>query len=94
MNKLKGVHPIIEKIMEFRTLSKLYSTYVVGLENATLKDGKIHTIYRQAFTSTGRLSSVEPNLQNIPIRYEEGRNINSDLFEGYLNSEEVVLLFE
>jgi len=75
LNKLKGVHPIIEKIMEFRTLSKLYSTYVVGLENATLKDGKIHTIYRQAFTSTGRLSSVEPNLQNIPIRYEEGRNI-------------------
>ena len=61
--------------MSYRTLTKLYSTYVVGLENAVLSDGKIHTIYRQAFTSTGRLSSVEPNLQNIPIRYEEGRLI-------------------
>ncbi len=75
LNKLKKYHPIIEKVMIFRTLSKLYSTYIVGLENAILKDGKIHTIYRQAFTSTGRLSSVEPNLQNIPIRYPEGREI-------------------
>ncbi len=75
LNKLKGRHPIIEKIMEYRTLTKLHSTYVVGLENSVLGDGKIHTIYRQAFTSTGRLSSVEPNLQNIPIRYEEGREI-------------------
>lgn len=75
LNKLLGYHPIIEKIMLYRTLTKLYSTYVVGLENAVLGDGKIHTIYRQAFTSTGRLSSVEPNLQNIPIRYEEGREI-------------------
>ncbi len=75
LNKLKRHHPIIEKIMTFRTLSKLYSTYIVGLENSILGDGKIHTIYRQAFTSTGRLSSVEPNLQNIPIRYEEGREI-------------------
>lgn len=68
-------HPIIEKIMIYRTLTKLHSTYIIGLENAILKDGKIHTIYRQAFTSTGRLSSVEPNLQNIPIRYQEGREI-------------------
>lgn len=75
LNKLKMHHPIIEKIITFRTLSKLYSTYIVGLENSILGDGKIHTIYRQAFTSTGRLSSVEPNLQNIPIRYEEGREI-------------------
>lgn len=75
LQKNKEYHPIIEKIMSFRTLSKLYSTYIVGLENAVLKDGKIHTIYRQAFTSTGRLSSVEPNLQNIPIRYQEGREI-------------------
>ena len=75
LNKLKGHHPIIEKIMVYRTLTKLYSTYIVGLENSVLKDGKIHTIYRQAFTSTGRLSSVEPNLQNIPIRYAEGREI-------------------
>lgn len=75
LNKLKKYHPIIEKIMLFRTLSKLYSTYIIGLENAILGDGKIHTIYRQAFTSTGRLSSTDPNLQNIPIRYEEGREI-------------------
>ena len=75
LNKLKHHHPIIEKIMSYRTLSKLYSTYIVGLENSVLSDGKIHTIYRQAFTSTGRLSSVEPNLQNIPIRTEEGRAI-------------------
>jgi DNA polymerase-1 len=75
LNKLKGKHPIIEKIMLYRTLTKLHSTYVIGLKNAVLKDGKIHTIYRQAFTSTGRLSSIEPNLQNIPIRYQEGREI-------------------
>ena len=75
LNKLKNHHPIIEKVMTFRTLSKLYSTYIVGLEKAILGDDKIHTIYRQAFTSTGRLSSVDPNLQNIPIRYPEGREI-------------------
>ncbi len=73
--KLKNHHPIINQIMQYRTLTKLYSTYIVGLDNSILKDGKIHTIYRQAFTSTGRLSSVEPNLQNIPIRYQEGREI-------------------
>jgi DNA polymerase-1 len=75
LEKNKTHHPIIEKIMVFRTLTKLYSTYIVGLENSVLKDGKIHTIYKQAYTSTGRLSSVEPNLQNIPIRYQEGREI-------------------
>lgn len=75
LNKLKDYHPIIEKIMDYRTLTKLHSTYVIGLQKAIMEDGKIHTIYRQAFTSTGRLSSVEPNLQNIPIRYEEGREI-------------------
>ncbi len=75
LNKLKHHHPIIEKVITFRTLSKLYSTYIIGLENSILGDDKIHTIYRQAFTSTGRLSSVEPNLQNIPIRYAEGREI-------------------
>ncbi len=56
-------------------LTKLHSTYIIGLKNAVFEDGKIHTIYRQAFTSTGRLSSIEPNLQNIPIRYQEGREI-------------------
>lgn len=75
LNKLKNRHPIIEKIMLYRTLSKLQSTYVKGLSDAIFEDGKIHTIYKQAFTQTGRLSSIEPNLQNIPIRTERGREI-------------------
>lgn len=75
LNKLKGVHPIIDKIIEYRMLSKLHSTYVEGLLNAVLDDGKIHTIYTQTLTRTGRLSSIEPNLQNIPMRYEEGKLI-------------------
>jgi DNA polymerase-1 len=75
LNKLLGKHPIIEKIIDYRMLTKLHSTYIIGLKNAVFEDGKIHTIYRQAFTSTGRLSSIEPNLQNIPIRYQEGREI-------------------
>lgn len=75
LNKLKGVHPIIDKIIEYRMLTKLHSTYVEGLLNAVLDDGKIHTIYTQTLTRTGRLSSIEPNLQNIPMRYEEGKLI-------------------
>ena len=75
LEKLKGKHPIIDLIMEYRTLSKLYSTYVEGLKPCIAEDGKIHTIYTQATTRTGRLSSIEPNLQNIPIRYEYGRLI-------------------
>ena len=75
LNRLKGKHPIIDLIIEFRMLSKLYSTYVEGLMNCIAKDGKIHTIYTQALTRTGRLSSIEPNLQNIPFRYEYGKMI-------------------
>jgi DNA polymerase-1 len=75
LNKLKKHHPIIEHILNYRTLSKLNSTYVEGLIPHIMEDGKIHTIYMQALTTTGRLSSVEPNLQNIPIRTEEGRLI-------------------
>ncbi|MDD2518438.1 MAG: DNA polymerase I [Bacilli bacterium] len=75
LNKLKGSHPIIEKIIEYRTLTKLYTTYIDGLLNTVMDDNKIHTIYNQTLTRTGRLSSVEPNLQNIPIRYEYGRLI-------------------
>lgn len=75
LNKLKGVHPIIDKIIEYRMLTKLHSTYVEGLLHAVLDDGKIHTIYTQTLTRTGRLSSIEPNLQNIPMRYEEGKLI-------------------
>ncbi len=75
LNKLKGKHPIIDPIIHYRSLTKLQSTYVKGLSEAMHDDGKIHTIYKQAFTQTGRLSSIEPNLQNIPIRTELGRHI-------------------
>ena len=75
LNKLKGSHPIIEKIIEYRTLNKLYTTYIEGLLKTVMEDNKIHTIYNQTLTRTGRLSSVEPNLQNIPIRYEYGKII-------------------
>lgn len=75
LNKLKSYHPIIDKILDYRMLMKLYNTYIEGLLSSSSKDGKIHTIYTQTLTRTGRLSSIEPNLQNIPVRSEEGRNI-------------------
>ena len=75
LQKLKGKHPIIDLILEYRNYSKIVSTYTVSLENAKFPDGKIHTIFKQTLTRTGRLSSVEPNLQNIPIRGEEGRKV-------------------
>ncbi len=74
LNKLKDKHPIIEKIIEYRMLTKLYTTYIEGLLNSCIDD-RIHTIYTQTLTRTGRLSSIEPNLQNIPIRYEYGKLI-------------------
>ena len=75
LEKLKDKHPIIENILEYRLLTKLYSTYIEGLINYIYEDNKIHTIYTQTLTRTGRLSSIEPNLQNIPIRNEYGRLI-------------------
>jgi DNA polymerase-1 len=75
LNKLKGKHPIIEKILEYRSLTKLYTTYIEGLIKEIQSDNKIHTIYNQALTRTGRLSSQEPNLQNIPARDEYGKLI-------------------
>lgn len=75
LQKLVGVHPIIEKILEYRNLTKMNSTYLEGLSNYIEDDGKIHTIYKQNLTRTGRLSSIEPNMQNIPARDEEGRKI-------------------
>lgn len=75
LRKLKNKHEIIPYIMEYRSLTKLQNTYVNGLADAVNDDGKIHTIYKQAFTQTGRLSSIEPNLQNIPIRTKLGRKI-------------------
>ena len=73
--KIRDKHPIIDLILEYRLLTKLYSTYIEGLINSIHDDGKIHTIYTQTLTRTGRLSSIEPNLQNIPIRNEYGRLI-------------------
>ena len=75
LNKLIDKHPIISKILEYRGLTKIKSTYLEGLSNYIKEDGKIHTIYKQNLTRTGRLSSVEPNLQNIPTRDEDGRKI-------------------
>ena len=88
LEKLKGKHPIIEEIIEYRMLTKLYSTYIEGLKNSVFPDGKIHTIYTQTITRTGRLSSIEPNLQNIPIRKEEGRLIRT----AFLPSDDSVIL--
>jgi len=75
LHKLRDSHPIIFKLLEYRTLTKIYGTYVEGLKNTILSDNKIHTIFNQTLTRTGRLSSIEPNLQNIPIKNEEGRII-------------------
>ena len=73
--KLADIHPIINLILEYREMTKLYSTYLEGLSNYILEDGKIHTIFKQTIARTGRLSSTEPNLQNIPVRTEEGKLI-------------------
>lgn len=76
LNKLSDQHPIILKVLEYRTLKKLLSTYVDALPRMiNQKTGKLHTSFNQAITSTGRLSSNNPNLQNIPIREERGREI-------------------
>lgn len=75
LEKLAGVHPVIDHILTYRKLSKIYSTYAEGLKKYILPDGRIHTIYNQCATQTGRLSSSEPNLQNISVRDELGREI-------------------
>ncbi|MBP3841986.1 MAG: DNA polymerase I [Bacilli bacterium] len=75
LDKLVDVHPIINKILEYRAITKLYTTYIEGLKPEIKEDGKVHTIFNQTLTRTGRLSSVSPNLQNIPIRDELGKKI-------------------
>ena len=75
LDKLIDKHPVISAIIDYRRISKLYTTYIDGIRLSLYDDNKIHTIYEQALTQTGRLSSIEPNLQNIPIRTEEGKNI-------------------
>lgn len=75
LEQLKEESPIIKLIMEYRILAKLNSTYAKGLIKDITKEGKIHTRYEQTLAQTGRLSSVNPNLQNIPIKIEEGKKI-------------------
>ncbi len=75
LDKLSGMHPIIDLVKEYRQVTKLNSTYVEGFRSAMDEAGILRTTYQQTLTQTGRLSSTEPNLQNIPIRTEEGRKI-------------------
>ncbi|MBP5209240.1 MAG: hypothetical protein J6125_00110, partial [Clostridia bacterium] len=75
LEALRGAHPIIEDILEYRQVSKLYATYAVGLTEAADENDRIHTDFKQALTATGRLSSAEPNLQNIPVRTEMGQRM-------------------
>ncbi|AOM82267.1 DNA polymerase I [Salisediminibacterium beveridgei] len=90
LEKLKGEHEVIDHILFYRQLGKLNSTYIEGLLKVIHPvTGKIHTIFNQAVTQTGRLSSTEPNLQNIPIRLEEGRKIR----KAFIPSQEGASLF-
>ncbi len=88
LEKLVNDEPIVKLILEYRTFSKLYNTYVEPLEGFIREDGKIHTIYKQTLTRTGRLSSVEPNLQNIPTREEEGKLVR----KAFVSEEDSTLL--
>ncbi len=75
LEKLRYIHPIVEDILDYRQVTKLNSTYAEGLLREIEDDGRIHTTFKQTGTATGRLSSAEPNLQNIPIRTELGREL-------------------
>ena len=75
LNAIKEINPIVSKVIEYRAKTKLYSTYIMGISDQIYEDGKVHTIFQQALTATGRLSSIDPNLQNIPIRTPEGHKI-------------------
>lgn len=77
LEKLEGQHPVIEMIKEYREVSKLLSTYILPLPELAGEDGRIHTTFTQNVTATGRLSSVNPNLQNIPVRSEDGKRIRT-----------------
>lgn len=83
LSKYKNEFPIIDKILEYKMLSKIYSTYIIGLEEYIYEDGKIHTIYNQTLTRTGRLSSSYPNLQNIPTRYEAAKLVRKAFIPTY-----------
>ena len=86
LEKLKGEHEIIEKVLRYRTIKKLQSTYVEGLSKLISEDGRIHSTFTQTIAVTGRISSIDPNLQNIPIRTEEGRLIRKAFISGDKNT--------
>ncbi|WP_312220416.1 DNA polymerase I [Streptococcus parasuis] len=86
LERLAPIAPVVSKILDYRQITKLQSTYVVGLQDAILEDGKIHTRYVQDLTQTGRLSSTDPNLQNIPVRLEQGRLIRKAFVPSLENS--------
>ncbi len=75
LEKLSGIHPIIENLMEYRKLQKIYSTYAEGLKKYIQNDQKMHTVFNQCISQTGRLSSTDPNLQNISVKDEAGKQI-------------------
>ncbi|NQQ99228.1 DNA polymerase I [Streptococcus suis] len=86
LERLAPIAPVVSKILDYRQITKLQSTYVIGLQDAILQDGKIHTRYVQDLTQTGRLSSTDPNLQNIPVRLEQGRLIRKAFVPSLENS--------
>ena len=88
LEKLKDLHPIIEKIIEFREAAKLLSTYIIPIPDLADSKNRIHTTFTQNVTATGRLSSTSPNLQNIPVRTDEGRRIRT----GFIAPEGKVLV--
>ena len=88
LDKVRHLHPIVDKVLEYRTLAKLYTNYAVGLKAEVRDDGRIHTIFTQTLTRTGRLSSVSPNLQNIPARSDFSRLIR----KAFIPDEDSVIL--
>ncbi len=85
LEKLVNAHPVVAKILDYRQMSKLQSTYLGSLPSYIKEDGRIHTRFVQTLTQTGRLSSTDPNLQNIPIRIEEGKQVRQAFVPTYDN---------
>ncbi len=85
LERISSQHPIIEKILRYRKIEKLYSTYIEPFIKIADKNNFIHTIFNQTLTATGRLSSSEPNLQNIPIRDDEGKNLRKIFISRFEN---------
>ena len=88
LDKIIYAHPIVPKILEYRTFAKLYTNYAVGLQEEVREDGRIHTIFTQTLTRTGRLSSISPNLQNIPARQDFSKLIR----KAFIPDEDSVLM--